>query len=248
MLSSIQLRSQQKEAGLLVLQPVPPVQTTLICGEAQVCDCSYVWLLWSVTSLICYCFVGWLLRCVGKGVFCRQDNTSFASISKSTVVKPESSCIYQLRSSRIETRGENPRSGQKRRSVTHRALKRRPEVTKESTDLYSSERETKFCKHFQFLDFLQRNFPNEHECEVASAFFTFDSQIIFGDYSAVCKERDNRLNLQLFLKKIMHCLFNAWFPGTLKPIFICEPFPQPVMLAKCILLIQCTCVHVYMWH
>ena len=89
-----------------------PVQTTLICGEAQVCDCSDVWLLWSVMSLICYCFVEWLLRCVGKGVFCRQDNTSFASISKSTVVKPESSCIYQLQSSRIETRGENPRSGQ----------------------------------------------------------------------------------------------------------------------------------------
>ena len=152
-------------------------------------------------SLICYCFVEWLLRCVGKGVLCMQDKTpfdQFAFMSKSTVVKPESSCIYQLQSSRIETRGENPRSGQKRRSVTHRALKRRPEVTKESTDLYSSEGETKFCKHFQFLDFLQRNFPNEHECEVASAFFTFDTQIIFGDYSAVCKERDNRLNLQLF--------------------------------------------------
>ena len=77
----------------------------------------------------------------------------------------------------------------------------------------------KICKHFQFLDFLQRNFPNEHECEVASAFFTFDTQIIFGDYSAVCKERERQqIELAVVIEKIMHCLFNAWFPGTLKPI------------------------------
>ena len=115
-------------------------------------------------------------------------------------------------------------------------------MTKESMDLYSSERETKFCKHFQCLDFLQRNFPNE--CEVASAFFTFDTQIIFGDYSAVCKERDNRLNLQFFFLKNHALPFQRMVSCNTKANFIYEPFPQPVMLAKCILLIQCTCVHV----